>query len=57
MKYQYDSWTVLIRHTSFNVIVYTRRIVSIQMMPIHGDSEPMISLDPFLISEGVSAEK
>ena len=40
---------MLIRHTIFNVTVHTRRIESIQIMPIHGDSESVIGVDPFFL--------
>ena len=37
----------MMRHVNSYVTVYTRRIDSIQIMPIHGESESMIDLDPF----------
>ena len=40
---------MLIRYTIFNVTVHTRRIESIQIMPIHGDSESVIGEDPFFL--------
>lgn len=50
---------MLIRYTNFNVTVYTRQIEMIKIMPIHGDSESVIDLDPFFhqsrrVSRGVS---
>ena len=38
-----------------NMIVSTRRIQSIQIMPIYGDSESLIGSDLFFISQGESA--
>ena len=40
---------MLLRHTIFNVTVHTRQIESIQIMPIHGDSESVIGVDPFFL--------